>query len=125
MGLSGSAKHDLEEVKVLAGNGLKHYFSKTKAIDHVVKHLEVGIQEAKEFILSEIAILTSDNYSGRVIIHGSVYDIYGKRIHGIPWYIKFSILKDDDGEDYLSNISFHPTEKELQTKIERLEKYSP
>jgi hypothetical protein len=119
-----SAKFNLNEVKELAKCTEKHFFSKTRAIDHVVTHLQISAKEAQDFILNEISNLTEGNFSHRNLIHRNVYDVYGKRIIDIPWYIKFSILNDDNG-NYLSNISFHPTERELITQIEVLEMYCP
>jgi hypothetical protein len=119
-----SAKFDLKEVERLTKDVESHYFSKTKATDHVSSHFQMSLQEAQIFILQEISQLTDDNFSHRSIIHGDVYDVYGKRIQNISWYIKFSILEDQNGK-YLSNISFHPAEKELKTRSEILDKYCP
>ena len=121
---AGSAKYNIEKVRLLALNDQTHSFSATRAINCVVSQFQCSIDDAKKFILAEVAKLTKDNFSETVLINGIVYDVYGKKIQNVPWYIKFSICEDDNGE-YLVNMSFHPTEKELRTATEILEKYSP
>lgn len=116
--------YSLERVRELALNDQKHWFSTTRAINCVIQQFEYSVDDAKKFILSEVTKLTADNFSERLWMSGVVYDVYGKMIQNIPWYIKFSILEDDNGE-YLANMSFHPAEKELKTASETLEKYSP
>jgi hypothetical protein len=116
------AKFNLEDVRKLIKNVEKHSFSKTRAMDCVISHLQITISEAKSFILKEISNLTELNFSDRCLIDRTVYDVYGKKIRSIPWYIKFTICEDDNGR-FLYSISFHPTESELKTNSETLEKY--
>ena len=93
-----------------------------RALQKVIKYLVMTTHEAEEFILKEVKDLTLENFSHQKIQNGEIYDVYGKRVKEIPWYIKFSICKESRG-DFLWQISFHPTEYELKTKSEVLEKY--
>ncbi|MGQ3887857.1 hypothetical protein ACQUW5_02350 [Legionella sp. CNM-1927-20] len=119
-----TAMYNLERVKKLARDDQSPLFSFKRALKCVSEHLQLTPDTAKLFILLEVSKLTENNFCENVLINGDVYDVYGKRIREIPWYIKFSILEDKEGE-YLYNISFHPTEKKLTTASEVLEKYSP
>lgn len=117
-------KHDIKQVKILATDlDIEHWFSRKRATTKVVEIMGFTYDEAKQFILDEICNLDTSNFCERVLIQRDCYDVYGKRINGIPWYIKFSILTDENGE-YLANISFHPTERELKTNSEILEAYT-
>lgn len=93
-----------------------------RASQKVIEHLVMTTHEAEEFILKEVKNLTLENFSHQKNQNDGIYDVYGKRVKGIPWYIKFSIRNDSEG-DSLWQISFHPTEYELRTKSEVLEKY--
>ena len=93
-----------------------------RASQEVIEHLDMTTHEAEEFILEQVKNLTLENFSYQKNQNGEIYDIYGKRVKGIPWYIKFSIRKELEG-DFLWQISFHPTKYELRTKSEVLEKY--
>lgn len=123
MPLVSGANYSLTRVRELVRNDQKPYFSTTRATNCVIEELQLTLEEAKQFMISGIIQLTEDNFCESVLINGDVYDVYGKRIKKIPWYIKFSIFEDEGGF-YLYNISFHPTEKQLTTIAEVLEKYS-
>lgn len=118
----GSAKFNLQEVRELAKCVENNWFSQTRAVNHVTYHLQLNIQEARSFILAEISSLSEDNFSHSKLINGLIYDVYGKIIKNIPWYIKFSVDRDVNGK-YLTNMSFHPTEHKLETLSEVLEIY--
>ncbi len=114
---------DLKKVRAVAAQkNTEHVITVTRATNFVVRIYGIDTEAAKTFILNQISALEEKNFSDAVLIHGSPYDVYGKRIDGIPWYIKFSILTDEDGE-FISNLSFHPTEFELKTRCEVLECY--
>jgi len=117
-------KYDLNDVRALIENTSvnDHKYGGPRALVPVVKHVQVTYKEAKQFILNHLSKLTLDNFSHSILIRGVVYDVYGKRINGISWYIKFSILKDDKGS-FLYSISFHPCEKELKTRCGALAEY--
>ncbi|CZH18357.1 TPA: hypothetical protein ACG3NF_002785 [Legionella pneumophila] len=121
MGSSRTVEQRLERLREIIPNNV-HRFTKTRAIDCVVRELQLSTHEAREFILNELGQLTISNYCNSILIDGHVYDVYGKRIKKIPWYIKFAIFEDNGGE-FIYNISFHPTEKSLETRSEVLEKY--
>lgn len=115
--------HDLAELVKLATPGHNNWFAKTKALEHVIRFRNCSLDEAKTYICAELQKLGIQNFSSSIYFDDLPYDVYGKRIDGIPWYIKFSITEDEDGERYIRNISFHPTVKVLKTRCEELEIY--
>ena len=114
-------KYELSRVFKLIKDGTdeKIDISLTRALRPVITCLNVSAEEAKEFILEQILLLTVDNFSSRIWMEPDVYDIYGKKIDGISWFIKFCIYIDENG-DNLYCISFHPIEKNLTTRTETL-----
>lgn len=117
-------KFDLEQVRQLIekSNADDHMFTSTRALNPVVSNLQKTQVEAQEFILEQISKLEEKNFCERMYMNKSVYDIYGKTIENIPWYIKFSVIDDDKGQ-FIDSISFHPTEKALKTNSETLQAY--
>lgn len=97
-------------------------FTMGKALTPVVSHLQMTHVEAKEFILDQLLKLEDKNFSERVLIGGLVYDVYGKTIQNIPWYIKFTVVEESSGE-FIYSISFHPPIKTLRTNSETLDAY--
>lgn len=97
-----------------------HYFCYERALCPVVENLQLTPREAKVFILEQISELDKENFSERVLIVREVYDVYGKIIRNIPWYIKFRIDEVKNGK-YVFIFSFHPTEKVLITQSETLQ----
>lgn len=118
------AKFDLNHVRdcIKNSNPGDHMFTLGKALSPVVSHLQMTQVEAKEFILDQITKLEEKNFSERVRIGRDVYDVYGKTIQNIPWYIKFSIFEDEKGK-FIYSISFHPPDKTLITNSETLNSY--
>ena len=94
-----------------------------RAVNSVIKYLNMTNEDAERFILKEVKKLTLENFSKCKKMNGEIYDVYGKQIKGIPWYIKLTIRRDEKKKPFLWQISFHPTEHELQTRSETLEKY--
>lgn len=111
-------KFDLAKVFKLTKSG-QTKLGFPRAICAVMETLNLDTEEATNFIIKEILGLTKDNFNTRTLIDGLVYDIYGKIIKSIPWYIKFSIV-NNEGDEFLWNISFHPIEKNLETRIATL-----
>ena len=114
-------KFDLKDVFQIIKEGEPQdiVFSFGKALDPVKTEFAKTTTEAKDFILEQIQRLSIDNFAERVLINGVVYDVYGKNIADISWYIKFSVISDENGE-FLYAISFHPIKNNLVTRIEEL-----
>ena len=108
-------KFNLEEVKnVIRGQG-HHRFASSTAITPIIVIFKLTIIEAKDFIKSQLLLLEEQDFSTSIFIRPNVYDIYGKIIDGILFYIKFTIEKFE-GMDCLFNISFHPASDDILTK---------
>ncbi|XGC79834.1 hypothetical protein ACES2L_10880 [Bdellovibrio bacteriovorus] len=116
-------KYNLDELRALAKPDIENWISKTKALNPVVKFKSCSLVEATDFIYAQLQALELDNFSNTIYFDGHTYDVYGKRIEEVPWYIKFCITEDLDGKRYIRNISFHPTVKNLKTRCEELEAY--
>ena len=126
------AKYPLEHVKKFAKTALENpesnkvWFSgPSKSYESVIialkkKGIVVTTVGAQKFILLEILNLTPDDFieqrAGQFDQPKRVVDQYGKRKHGIPWFIKFDINNEDD---YLDELSFHPALRnmKLENKI--------
>lgn len=116
-------KYDLNIVKMLAKDpSVKNDFALTSAIKPVITTFQLTHIQAGRFILRELELLESCNYSSTFCYDSKskkVFDVYGKRVEGIPFYIKFC-LEQGHGKFYIYIISFHPIEKNLQTQSETL-----
>lgn len=71
-------------------------------------------EEAEQYILSKLASLSPSNFAHTEFVFGQRCDVYGEYFDDVPWYIKFT-LKDDEGNECLNNLSFHPPEEPLKT----------
>lgn len=69
---------------------------------------------AEDFVLSNLLKLTDGDFAESILQWNMVCDIYGKMFCNINWYIKFAVEKDENGDDNLSEISFHPLEDDLK-----------
>lgn len=107
-------KYPLISVFKLIKNGRSVFIAESRSIDEVIKVFpKKDRNQAEHYILSEILNLTDSDYYNRVVHWGEVLDIYGKRIDGINWYIKFFIEKDENAQDSLSEVSFHPLVEDM------------
>ena len=106
-----AALRDLDDHMVNMGN----------VINPIVDELWKTIDSAKRFAIEQICALDTCHYVGPMVIHTRTYDLYGKTIEGVPWYIKFLIEKDQNG-DFIDCISFHPIKEDLTTNSETLKK---
>lgn len=89
--------------------------SSTDRVVAVFQHM--NLSEASDFIISEILKLNGTDFSTQQYATGwnLVWDIYGKQISGINWFIKFFVEPDQTtGLDYLAEVSFHPLERDLK-----------
>jgi len=108
------SKYALTTVFNLINSNKVVFIAETRSIDEVIKVFpQKNRTQAEQYILTEILNLTSADYHNRVVHWGEVLDVYGKRIDGINWYIKFFIEKDENGQDCLSEVSFHPLEEDM------------
>lgn len=116
-----AAKYDLKEVhrlvkEFLEGDPEKVFLSLPRAsTQYVIRVYKVTPQEAEQLILDGLLLLDKEDFC-RTIWHTEwqvpmdEYGLEGYRDNN--WYIKFFIA--DEGDDrFLSEVSFHPVEKEL------------
>lgn len=121
--------YDLNSVKLLANQkDADHNFAR-KALADVIKYMELkhggkrmANYAAEDFILDELGKLDIKDYHNRVLIGKNVYDIYGKVIKDIPWYIKIGIAEDEKGK-YIEICSFHPPDTDIAVQSEIVKKY--
>ncbi|MBL7543790.1 MAG: hypothetical protein JNL11_08235 [Bdellovibrionaceae bacterium] len=107
-------KYPLISVFQLINNGHVVFIAASRSVDEVIKVFpKKDRTQAEYYILSEILNLTDSDFHNRAAQWGEVLDIYGKRIDGINWYIKFFIEKDENGQDSLSEVSFHPLVEDM------------
>ncbi|MCS5712376.1 hypothetical protein [Candidatus Berkiella aquae] len=99
-----------------------HRFGQKRAIEVVIRIFKLTANQARNFIIREVSKLEHHNFARSTHYGGMTFDIYGKRINNIPFYIKFSIIDDSIGQ-FIYVISFHPTEDVLTTQSETLEAY--
>ena len=89
-------------------------FALSSAVNRVIETLHKTDHGARVFILDQICKLEDCDFCQSVVMTEEVYDEYGKIIDEIPWYIKLAILEEDK-EEFISCISFHPLEKDMKT----------
>ena len=113
------AGYDLLIVKQLAqkfkdGDKDALWFSApTRSTYFVAKIFACSEEEAKLIIADGILKLRDADYHKKGHQWGDATDIYGLENYGEHnWFIKF-ILSDDDGVNYVEEISFHPNDKPL------------
>lgn len=99
----------------LMKSGRVVFIAKSRSIDCVIRVFpDFGVKDAESFIVTGILDLNPNDFSSQSYQWESVLDIYGKRISGINWYIKFFVEQDDDGAECVSEVSFHPLEEDLK-----------
>lgn len=110
------AKYDLTTIFNLVKNNRVLFIATSRSKDCVsARFPNLDEAEVENYILNGIIKLKASDFASSSIQWGLVCDIYGKNIDGINWYIKFAIEKDEiDGQDSLSEISFHPLEDDLK-----------
>lgn len=112
------AKYDLHaKVFPLIASGKVGFLAPSRSVDCVIAVFQqFGVAEAQKYILSNIQGLSTNDFSASHYNSSwkIVWDVYGKQIDGINWYIKFFVEPDSDGQDYLAEVSFHPLEEKLK-----------
>lgn len=109
------ANYLLSTIFSLVKNKEVTFISRSRSIECVVREFPIfSDAEAEDYVLNGILALTTDDFSSTAMQWTLVCDVYGKNIDGKAWYIKFAVEKDENGADNLSEISFHPIEKDLK-----------
>jgi hypothetical protein len=123
------SKYSLEDVKKLAQEALsgesgKVWFSgKTRSIDYVIFVFLCSEAEAEKTILQGLLRLTKSDFSQTIVLSPPpdlvLADEYGlENFKSHNWYVKL-LIEEDDGDRYLTSISFHPVEKLLTLPDQR------
>ena len=88
-------KFTLDEVRALIKNidPDDHLFGRSRALTPVVSNFQITNSDAQKFILKEICKLEIKNFYESIYMNKNVYDVYGKIIEGVAWYINFQLLK--------------------------------
>lgn len=109
------AEYPLVDIFNLIQNKNVTFLARSRSVDEVIKTFpNLDDSSAERYILSNLLKLVDSDYAGKNIQWNLLCDVYGKSFDGISWYIKFAIEKDENGADNLSEISFHPLEKDLK-----------
>ena len=109
------AKHSLVEVTDLINNGKVVFLAQSRSIDQVILMFpKMNRNAAEEYILNHIKKLAAQDFAERIMQWDIILDVYGKLIDGLNWYIKFGIEQDENAENSLSEVSFHPIQDDLK-----------
>lgn len=98
------------------------YPAESRSLDRVIDILSLDRIEADDYIVEGLRSLEESDYCTSNLSLGFKCDVYVKVIDEIPWYIKFC-LRDEDDNEVLNQISFHPLEKDAEVCGVRIEKY--
>ena len=117
--MTKKARYDLQQVFAIIDSGKTGciwFPAPSRSVLAVVRVYEKtatpkDLNEAKEFILAGIRALKDGDFVDHNYQWETTHDIYGIVVDGRPWYVKFCI----DGDGDLSQVSFHPPERELKT----------
>lgn len=98
---------------VNSGNDI-WYSAELRSIGTVIDTYSCSRTAAEAYIVSGLLSLVDDDFYECNLCFGFYKcDVYVKVINGIPWYIKFG-LEDEEGNEVLNQVSFHPLEKEAK-----------
>ncbi len=116
-------KYSLDDVKALVqkaldGDHSKVWFSgRSRSIDYVIHVYQCTEGKAEHIVLRGLLKLQPDNFVKSVMMQPApdlfIADEYGlEQYEGHNWYIKL-VIEDDQGDRYVTSISFHPVERPL------------
>jgi hypothetical protein len=108
-------KYSLEAVLALiASNDFS--LARARALDPLRQHC--GTQRAaRAFAKSILSGLVEGAFSETIMQRfDQEFDVYGVLEDGVVWYVKLCIDIDEEGEEYVQVLSFHPAESPIKTK---------
>jgi hypothetical protein len=124
----GSPKFDLADVKRLAvaylngekaadGKRTVRFTAPSRSTEAVVAALLCAQVVANRKIATGLLALHSKDFYGRKLQWGDVYDEYGlENYEGHNWYVKYCLVTEDCGAEYIEEVSFHPVKKQMALK---------
>ena len=119
-------KYDLSQIKAIVEKyveGAKEmiYFSApSRSLACVIEVLLCQDHEVHKIITDGILQLKDSDFSHSLFQWDTVMDVYGlENYQKNNWYIKFN-LKEEDGQVFLENVSFHPPVKSLTLIDDRI-----
>ena len=110
-----NAKYDLNLITNLINSGKVGFISPSRSkniVGEIFPHFTED--EIEKFIINGILTLIDIDFVETRMLWDLICDVYGKNINNINWYIKFAVEADENGTHWLSEISFHPIEKDLK-----------